>query len=199
MNDARVIVLASGNKKKLAEMQAILAPLGFTLRPQSDFRVPEAPELHDTFLENALAKARNACAHTGLPAIADDSGLCVDALHGAPGVHSAYYAGTHKSDDDNNAKLIAALAGVKNRAAHYTALIVYLRRKDDPEPLVAQGQWHGEIVDAPQGAGGFGYDPYFYVPAHAMTAAQMPAAEKNAISHRAQALQKLFSALQTSA
>jgi XTP/dITP diphosphohydrolase len=199
MNDARVIVLASGNKKKLAEMQAILAPLGFTLRPQSDFGVPEAPEPHDTFLENALAKARNACVHTGLPAIADDSGLCVDALHGAPGVHSAYYAGAHKNDDDNNAKLIATLAGVQNRAAHYTALIVYLRRKDDPEPLVAHGQWRGEIVDTPQGAGGFGYDPYFYAPTHAMTAAQMPAAEKNAISHRAQALQKLFSALQTSA
>ena len=191
------IVLASGNKKKLAEMQAILAPLGHTLVAQSELGVPEAPEPHDTFLENALAKARNAALHTGLPAIADDSGLCVDALLGAPGVHSAYYGGAHKNDDDNNAKLLRTLAGVANRRAHYTAMIVTLRRADDPEPLIAHGQWHGEIVDAPLGDGGFGYDPYFYLPEFKMTAAQMPAAQKNTISHRARALQKLFAALRS--
>jgi XTP/dITP diphosphohydrolase len=189
------IVLASGNKKKLAEMQAILAPLGHTLVAQSELGVPEAPEPHDTFLENALAKARNAAAHTGLPAIADDSGLCVDALLGAPGVHSAYFGGPQKNDADNNAKLLRALVGVTNRRAHYTAMIVTLRRVDDPEPLIAHGQWHGEIVDAPQGEGGFGYDPYFYVPEFKMTAAQLPTAKKNTISHRAIALQKLFAAL----
>lgn len=189
------IVLASGNKKKLAEMQAILAPLGHTLIAQSELGVPEAPEPHDTFLENALAKARNAAAHTGLPAIADDSGLCVDALGGAPGVHSAYYGGPQKNDDDNNVKLMATLVGVANRRAHYTAMIVYLRSSIDPEPLIAHGQWFGEIIDAPLGAGGFGYDPFFYLPAFKMTAAQLPAAQKNTISHRAIALQKLFSAL----
>jgi XTP/dITP diphosphohydrolase len=193
------IVLASGNKKKLAEMQAILAPLGHTLITQSELGVPEAPEPHDTFLENALAKARNAAAHTGLPAIADDSGLCVDALLGAPGVHSAYYGGPQKNDDDNNAKLLATLVGIANRRAHYTAMIVALRRKDDPEPLIAHGQWFGEIIDAPLGEGGFGYDPYFYLPEFKLTAAQLPAAQKNTISHRALALQKLFFALRSDA
>jgi XTP/dITP diphosphohydrolase len=197
--NAKTIVLASGNQKKLAEMQTILAPLGFTLRAQSEFGVPEAPEPHETFLENALAKARNACSHTGLPSIADDSGLCVDALAGAPGVHSAYYAGAHKSDADNNAKLIAALAGASDRRAHYTAMIVYLRRKDDPEPLIAHRQWHGEIVATARGDGGFGYDPYFFVPEFNMTAAELPAAQKNAISHRALALRALFSALKAEA
>ncbi len=193
------IVLASGNKKKLAEMQAILAPLGHTLIAQSELGVPEAPEPHDTFLENALAKARSAAAHTGLPAIADDSGLCVDALNGAPGVHSAYYGGPQKNDADNNAKLMATLVGIANRRAHYTAMIVYLRRSADPEPLIAHGQWHGEIIDAPLGEGGFGYDPFFYLPEYKMTAAQLPMAQKNTISHRALALQKLFSALRSEA
>jgi XTP/dITP diphosphohydrolase len=197
--NAKTIVLASGNQKKLAEMQAILTPLGLTLRAQSEFGVPEAPEPHGTFLENALEKARNACSHTGLASIADDSGLCVDALGGAPGVHSAYYAGAHKSDADNNAKLIAALAGASHRRAHYTAMIVYLRSPDDPEPLIAHGQWHGEIVNAPRGEGGFGYDPYFFVPEFNMTAAELPAEQKNAISHRALALRALFSALKAEA
>jgi XTP/dITP diphosphohydrolase len=189
------IVLASGNKKKLAEIEAILAPLGHTLIVQSALGVPEAPEPYDTFFENALTKARNACAHTGLPAIADDSGICVDALAGAPGVHSAYYAGPAKDDAANNQKLLAALKGEKNRAAHYVAVIVYLRRKDDPEPLIAHGQWHGEIIDIPRGEGGFGYDPYFLLPEWGQTAAELPAAQKNSHSHRAQALQKLFEQL----
>lgn len=197
MSTPSTIVLASGNRKKLAEMQAILQPLGLTLRPQSDFNVPEAPEPHGTFLENALAKARHASAHTGLPAMADDSGLCVDALRGAPGVHSAYYAGPQKNDADNNAKLIAALRGVHNRKAHYTAVIVYLRHQDDPEPLVAHGRWHGEIVDAPRGEGGFGYDPHFYLPTLGRTVAELPAEQKNALSHRAQALQQLVAALKS--
>lgn len=189
------IVLASGNLKKLGEMQAILAPLQLTLKAQSEFGVPEAPEPHDTFFENALAKARNACVHTGLPAIADDSGICVSALDGAPGVHSAYFGGAQKDDAANNARLQRELKGVANRRAHYVAVIVYLRRRNDPEPLIAHGQWHGEIINNPLGDGGFGYDPYFLIPGLNQTAAQIPAAQKNAISHRAKALSQLFEAL----
>jgi XTP/dITP diphosphohydrolase len=189
------IVLASGNHKKLAEIEAILAPLGHTLIAQSVLGVSEAPEPYATFVENALTKARHASAHTGLPAIADDSGICVDALFGAPGVHSAFYAGLQKDDTQNNAKLIAALRGVANRKAHYTAVIVYIAHALDPEPIIAHGQWHGEVVDNPRGEGGFGYDPYFYAPAFGCTAAEMSAAQKNACSHRAQALQQLFSRL----
>ncbi len=195
MSHANEIVLASGNLKKLAEMQAILAPLGRTLRAQSEFNVPESPEPFNTFVENALAKARNACAHTGRAAIADDSGICVEALGGAPGVHSAYYAGAQKVDAANNTKLITALQGVANRNAHYTCVIVYLRRTDDPEPIIVRGAWAGEIVDTPRGAGGFGYDPHFFVPTFGKTAAEIPSAQKNAVSHRAQALAQLVEQL----
>ncbi len=189
------IVLASGNKKKLAEIEAILAPLGHTLIAQGALGVSEAPEPYATFVENALTKARHASTHTGLPAIADDSGICVDALLGAPGVHSAYYAGVQKDDALNNAKLIAELRGVINRKAHYTAVIVYIAHAQDPEPIIAHGQWQGEVIDAPRGEGGFGYDPYFYVPAFGCTAAEMSAAQKNTCSHRAQALAQLFARL----
>ncbi len=153
------IVLASGNAGKLREFAELLAPEGFEVVPQGTLGVPEAEEPHFTFVENALAKARHAAAHTGLPALADDSGICVAALDGEPGVHSARYAGEPKSDDRNNAKLVAALAGNPDRRAHYYCVIVLVRRADDPEPLIAEGRWHGEVLDAPRGAGGFGYDP----------------------------------------
>ncbi|TAG76352.1 MAG: non-canonical purine NTP pyrophosphatase, partial [Burkholderiales bacterium] len=147
-------------------------------------------------LENALAKARNAAKHTGLPALADDSGICVDALNGAPGVNSAYYAGEHKSDADNNAKLIRDLQGVANRRAHYTAVLALVKREDDPEPIVAEGRWYGEVIDTPRGEGGFGYDPYFLDPELQLTGAEMPVDLKGERSHRGRAFAKLVEALQ---
>jgi XTP/dITP diphosphohydrolase len=190
------LVLASNNAKKLKELSEILAPLGWELVPQGELGVPEAEEPHLTFVENALAKARHAAQLTGLPALADDSGLCVDALGGAPGVFSARYAGEPKSDARNNEKLLADLAGQTNRAAHFTCLLVFVRHADDPQPLIAEGEWHGEIISEHRGAGGFGYDPLFFVPAAGQTAAEMPAAEKHQLSHRGQALQVLVERLQ---
>ena len=189
------LVLASGNQKKLLELTAILAPLGFELIPQSDLDVPEAEEPHVTFVENALAKARHAAKLTGLPALADDSGLCVNALGGAPGVHSARYAGEPKADSRNNAKLLAELDGITDRRAHYTALIVFVRHADDPQPIIAEGEWHGEILLAERGQGGFGYDPLFLVPELDLTVAEVPADEKNRRSHRGQALLQLLDKL----
>lgn len=190
------IVVASGNAGKLREIARILAPLGIHAVPQSDFGVPDCPEPYVTFVENCLAKARHASAHTGLPALADDSGICVDALNGAPGVYSARYAGEPKSDARNNEKLIAALAGQDNRRAHYYCVMVLVRYPDDPEPLIAEGRWFGEIIDTPRGEGGFGYDPYFLVPQLGKTGAELGEDEKNAISHRGQALRALVAKLE---
>lgn len=189
------IVIASGNPGKLREIRRILEPLDFNVVPQSDFGVPECPEPHVTFIENCLAKARHASLHTGLPALADDSGICVDALNGAPGVYSARYAGEPKSDQRNNEKLIAALANEANRRAHYYCVIVLVRHPDDPQPLIAEGSWHGEIIDTPRGENGFGYDPYFFLPEFGKTGAELDPDHKNAISHRGQALDILVSKL----
>lgn len=184
-------VIASSNPGKLREIARILQPLDIVAVPQSDFGVPECPEPHVTFVENCLAKARHASAHTGLPALADDSGICVEALAGAPGVQSARYAGEPKSDARNNAKLVEALRGQSNRRAHYYCVMVLVRHADDPEPLIAEGRWFGEIIDTPRGDGGFGYDPYFLVPALGRTGAELGEDEKNALSHRGQALREL--------
>lgn len=189
------IVLASNNAKKLKELSALLMPLGIQLIPQGELGVPEAEEPHHTFLENALAKARHAAQLTGLPALADDSGLCVKALGGAPGVQSARYAGEPKSDARNNEKLLAALTGVADRRAHFVSLLVLVRHGDDPQPLVAEGEWHGEIIDQYRGEGGFGYDPLFYVPAEKATAAELSAEVKNRLSHRGQAMARLLERL----
>jgi len=189
------IVIASGNPGKLREIRRILDPLGFNVVPQSDFAVPECPEPHVTFIENCLAKARHASLHTGLPALADDSGICVDALNGAPGVYSARYAGEPRSDQRNNEKLISALDNEANRRAHYYCVIVLVRHPDDPQPLIAEGSWHGEIIDTPRGENGFGYDPYFFLPEFGKTGAELDPDHKNAISHRGQALDILVNKL----
>ena len=189
------LVIASGNAGKLREIARILAPLDIEAVPQSAFDVPDCPEPHVTFVENCLAKARHASAHSGLPALADDSGICVEALGGAPGVFSARYAGEPKSDQRNNEKLIAALAREANRRAHYTCVMVYVRHPDDPEPVIAEGRWHGEIIDIPRGENGFGYDPYFLVPQFGKTGAELDEDTKNAISHRGQALRELVEKL----
>ena len=191
------LVIASNNPGKLREISRILAPLGFEAVPQSVYNVPEAAEPYVTFVENCIAKARHAAHLTGLPALADDSGICVDALGGAPGVYSARYAGEPKSDQRNNEKLIAALAGQSNRRAHYYCIIVYLRHADDPQPLIAEGSWHGEIIDTPRGTGGFGYDPYFLVPELGKTGAELAPDEKNTISHRGKALLQLADKLRS--
>lgn len=191
------LVLASGNRKKLEEMRAILEPLALTVVPQSDFQVPEAEETGLTFVENAILKARNAAAHTGLPAIADDSGLEVDALNGAPGIYSARFSGADASDAKNNALLIDMLGDLPDapRTARYQAVLVLMRHPDDPTPLICQGTWEGEILLAPRGNGGFGYDPHFLIPDLGVTAAEMDPAEKNRISHRGRALKALMDAL----
>ncbi|MDP2031593.1 MAG: RdgB/HAM1 family non-canonical purine NTP pyrophosphatase [Thiobacillus sp.] len=189
------LVIASGNAGKLREIARILAPLDIQAVPQSEFNVPDCPEPHVTFVENCLAKARHASAHSGLPALADDSGICAEALGGAPGVYSARYAGEPKSDQRNNEKLIAALANETNRRAHYTCVMVYVRHPDDPEPIISEGRWHGEIIDTPRGENGFGYDPYFLVPRFGKTGAELDEDTKNAISHRGQALRDLVEKL----
>jgi XTP/dITP diphosphohydrolase len=192
------LVLASNNAKKLKELDAILSPLGWELIPQGELGVSEAEEPHVTFVENALAKARHAARVTGLPALADDSGLCVDALAGAPGVQSARYAGEPKSDARNNEKLLAELGNGSERGAHFVSVIVFVRHADDPQPLIAEGEWHGEIISEYRGAGGFGYDPLFFVPEFGKTAAELDPAAKNAVSHRGQALQSLVARLNRS-
>jgi len=193
------LVIASNNAGKLRELSAILAPLGLETVPQGELGVPEAEEPHPTFVENALAKARNCARHTGLPALADDSGLCVDALGGAPGVHSATFAGHEGEratrDAANNALLVEKLAGIANRSAHYACVVVMVRTADDPEPVICEGRWRGEIVLSPRGEGGFGYDPYFLVPSRGLTAAELPAPEKNRLSHRAIAVTRLAARL----
>ena len=191
------LVVASNNPGKLREFRALLAPLGWETLPQQALGVSECEEPHGTFVENALAKARHASATTGLPALADDSGLCVHALGGAPGVYSARYAGEPKSDQRNNEKLVADLAGQADRRAHYVCVLVFVRHADDPQPVIAEGEWHGEIVASPRGEGGFGYDPYFFLPDAGMTVAELDAAEKNRRSHRGQALALLVDRLKT--
>ncbi|MBK7900217.1 MAG: RdgB/HAM1 family non-canonical purine NTP pyrophosphatase [Azonexus sp.] len=192
------LVLASNNGKKLTELRALLAPLGIEVTPQDELGVSEAEEPHGTFVENALAKARHAALATGLPALADDSGLCVDALGGAPGVISARYAGEPKSDARNNEKLLAELAalpGEQARGAHFACVLVLVRSADDPQPLIAEGECPGRILAAPRGTGGFGYDPLFWLPELGKTMAELDAQEKNGISHRARAMARLLERL----
>jgi XTP/dITP diphosphohydrolase len=189
------LVLASGNPGKLREFGALLATFDFEVLPQSAFSVSEAEEPHLTFVENALAKARHASRLTGLPALADDSGLCVKALGGAPGVISARYAGEPRSDARNNEKLLADLADVIDRRAHFTCVLVLVRHADDPQPQIAEGEWHGVILRAPQGADGFGYDPLFFVPECGCSAAELAPDAKNRRSHRGQALMHLANQL----
>ncbi len=191
------LVLASNNAKKMKELNALLAPLGFEVIPQGELGIPEAEEPHCTFVENSLAKARHAAAHSGLPALADDSGLCVHALGGAPGVLSARYAGEPKSDARNNEKLLHHLAEYDDRRAHFYCVLVLVRAEDDPQPIIAEGEWHGEILPALRGEGGFGYDPLFFVPEFGQTAAELDADTKNRVSHRARAMQKLIERLPT--
>ena len=188
------IVLATGNPGKAREFNDILGAANLMIRPQSDFGVPDADETGLTFVENALIKARNAATHTGQPAIADDSGLEVDALNGAPGIYSARYAGPKANSEENNRKLLHALDGLpeQDRTARFICLIVYLRHADDPAPIIAQGTWEGRILTEPVGDNGFGYDPVFYVPSHECSSAQLDPVEKNRLSHRGQAI-RLFS------
>lgn len=185
------LVLASNNPGKLREFAALFAPFDIEVLPQSDFDIPEADEPHFTFVENALAKARHASRLAGLAALSDDSGLCVDALGGAPGVQSARYAGEPKSDARNNEKLLDALKDESRRSAHYYCVLVLVRHADDPQPLIAEGEWRGEILRVPRGGGGFGYDPLFLVPELNLSAAELPAQRKNAMSHRALAFLRL--------
>jgi XTP/dITP diphosphohydrolase len=196
--EMKQLVLASSNPGKLREIEAILSPLPLRVLAQSELGIPEAEEPHDSFLENALAKARHASRASRLPALADDSGLCLPSLGGEPGVHSAYYAGRdggrEQRDARNNQKLLAAVK--EDRAAYYCCVMVLLRHPADPRPLVAEGILRGEIARAARGAGGFGYDPLFYLPQLGKTAAELDAAEKNRISHRGEALRKLLALLE---
>lgn len=191
------MVLASGNKGKVREFNQLFAGVGIEVVPQTEFGVPEIEETGLTFVENAILKARNAAAHTGLPAIADDSGLEVDALQGAPGIYSARYARVGASDQENLNKLLQQLQGVAEagRTARFQCLLVLMEHDLDPTPLICQGTWEGTIIAVPQGENGFGYDPVFYVPQHHCTAAQLSAEVKNGLSHRGQALQKLLQLL----
>jgi XTP/dITP diphosphohydrolase len=198
------LVLASSNPGKLREFEALLAPLGMEIVPQSSLRVAEADEPHGTFVENALAKARHASRRTKLPALADDSGICVAALGGEPGVHSARFAGEpppksvpgrDAQDARNNEKLVELLADKDNRRAHYYCVIVLMRHAEDPEPIIAEGSWAGEIIAEPRGANGFGYDPHFFLRDLGKTAAELDPGEKNLVSHRGKALRRLLAKL----
>lgn len=189
------LVLASGNAGKIREIGELLAPLAIEVIPQAALAIDEAEEPHDTFVENALAKARHAAHRSGLPALADDSGICVRALGGEPGVHSARYAGEPKSDQRNNDRLLAALESVADRRAHYCCVMVLMRHGADPQPLIAEGEWHGVILRAPRGDGGFGYDPLFLDPELGLTGAELTLERKNAISHRGRALTQLLERL----
>jgi XTP/dITP diphosphohydrolase len=191
------IVLASNNPGKVREINQLLKDLDIEVVAQSDFDVPEIEETGLTFVENAILKARNAAHHTGLPALADDSGIEVDALNGAPGIYSARYAGVGASDTANLEKLLKNLNVIENatRLARFQCLMVLMKHENDPTPLICQGTWEGEIVDTPQGDNGFGYDPIFYVPSERCTSAQLPAEKKNTLSHRGKALQCLLDKL----
>jgi XTP/dITP diphosphohydrolase len=193
------LVLASSNPGKLHEFEALLASLGMEILPQSLLGVGDAEEPHPTFVENALAKARHASRCTRLPALADDSGICVRALGGEPGVHSARFSGEPRSDERNNRKLVQLLACEEDRSAHYTCVIVLVRHADDPEPVIAEGIWQGKILMEPRGANGFGYDPYFHLPDLGKTAAELEPDQKNLISHRGKALRRLLAKLREDA
>ncbi|MDP1997431.1 MAG: RdgB/HAM1 family non-canonical purine NTP pyrophosphatase [Gallionella sp.] len=192
------LVLASNNPGKLREFQFLLQPLGIEVLTQTQLGIEEAEEPHHTFIENALAKARHVSRLSGLPALADDSGICVSALDGAPGMLSARYAGEPKLDERNNEKLLREMQGVADRRAHYYCVLVLLRHADDPQPLIAEGEWHGEIALQPSGDGGFGYDPLFWLAEFGKTSAQLEREQKHAISHRGKALRVLLEKLQTS-
>ena len=185
------VVIASNNSGKLKEFTHLFEPLEIKVFPQSVFNVAEVEEPFQTFIENALVKARHASKQTGLPALADDSGICVDVLNGRPGVYSARYAGEPKSDQRNNQLLIENLRTKQDRRAHYYCIIVLVRYADDPQPIITDGSWYGRIILEPRGTGGFGYDPYFYLPDLRKTAAELPIEDKNLISHRGKALMRL--------
>ncbi|MDO6564757.1 RdgB/HAM1 family non-canonical purine NTP pyrophosphatase [Amphritea sp. 1_MG-2023] len=191
---SRQIVLASGNKGKLKEFNQVLGSLGVEVVPQSQFNLPDADETGLSFVENAIIKARHACHLTGLPALADDSGLEVDALNGAPGIYSARFAGPDASDADNNQKLLQLLEGTspEQRSARFRCVLVFMRHAADPTPLICQGSWEGQILPLPQGENGFGYDPLFLVPGLDIASAQLPPEQKNNISHRGKAVQQLI-------
>ncbi|HYS57889.1 MAG TPA: RdgB/HAM1 family non-canonical purine NTP pyrophosphatase [Burkholderiales bacterium] len=189
------LVLASSNPGKLREFEALFAPLSMEVVPQASLGIADAEEPHGTFVENALAKARHASRRSSLPALADDSGICVGALGGEPGVHSARFAGEPKSDARNNEKLTQLLAGKDDRRAHYYCVVVLLRHAEDPEPMIAEGTWAGEIVAEPRGANGFGYDPYFFLRDFGKTAAELEPEQKNLVSHRGKALRRLLAKL----
>ena len=193
------LVLASNNAGKVREFQELLAHFHFQVIPQGELGIPSAEEPHPTFVENALAKARHASAASGLPALADDSGICAHALDGAPGVYSARYAGIDGDSSANNQKLIAALQGKTDRGAHYVCALVMVNSANDPEPLIVQTRWYGKIIDEAKGAHGFGYDPHFFLPELGNTAAELEPSEKNLISHRGQALRELIAELQSRA
>jgi len=192
------IVLATNNQNKINELHDLLSEQGFEIVSQRDYHIPDANEVGLTFVENAIIKARHAAALTNLPAIADDSGLAVDALHGAPGIHSARYGGNEADYQKNNQKLLHALADIpaNKRSAFFYCVLVYLRHKNDPTPIICQGKWQGYILTEPQGKNGFGYDPLFYIPELGHTAADLPYQEKKYVSHRGQALKSLIKALQ---
>jgi XTP/dITP diphosphohydrolase len=190
------LVLASNNADKVREFQELLASFHFQVIPQGELDIPAAEEPHHTFIENALAKARHASAVSGLPALADDSGVCAHALDSAPGVHSARYAGVDSDNAANNQKLIAALQGKVDRGAHYVCALVMVNSANDPEPIIVQTRWYGQIIDEAKGGNGFGYDPYFFLPELGKTVAELAPSEKNQISHRGQALRELISQLQ---
>ena len=192
------VVIASSNPGKLREFNHLLDSCGLQAIPQNEYNVPDIPETGLSFVENALLKARNAAEHTGLPSLADDSGIEVDALDGAPGIYSARYSGANANDDSNNQKLLAELKGIpeSERTARYQCLIVYMRSATDPTPLICQGTWEGQIIDQAQGDNGFGYDPIFWLPKYQCTSAQLAVVEKNRISHRALAMQELLQRMQ---
>ena len=189
------LVIASNNPGKLRELQMLLAPLGIEALTQAQLGIAEVEEPHCTFVENALAKARHVSAVCGLPALADDSGICVEVLGGAPGVLSARYAGEPKSDQRNNEKLLQEMQGITDRRAHYYCVLVLVRAASDPQPLIAEGEWHGEIAHEERGDGGFGYDPLFWLPELGKMSAELSRDEKAQISHRAKALQILLQRL----
>ncbi|MES2259141.1 MAG: RdgB/HAM1 family non-canonical purine NTP pyrophosphatase [Pseudomonadota bacterium] len=189
------LILASNNAGKLKEFNELLATVGFSVHAQGEYNVPEADEPYFTFVENALEKARHAARLTGLPALADDSGVCVNAFGGAPGVFSARFAGEPKSDARNNEKLVADLAAHADKSAYYYCVLVFVRHADDPQPVIADARWNGEIIAEPRGAGGFGYDPYFFIPELGRCAAELSADDKNRLSHRGQALRALVEKL----
>ena len=193
------LVLASNNAGKVKEFQALLAPLNFQVIPQGELGIPSAEEPHFTFVENALAKARQASAASGLPALADDSGICAHALNGQPGVLSARFAGEQGDDAANNRKLIQDLKDQADRGAHYVCALVFVNSANDPEPIIVQTRWYGQIVDEAAGSNGFGYDPYFFLPDQKCTAAELEPEKKNSISHRGQALRGLIAQLKSRA